>query len=69
MHPVSYTGLKILHDQKIEEALEQQRLSTEQETQGKSLFQAFGSLLAHFISQPDPKEESEEECSPLCYSD
>ena len=47
MYP-SYTGLKIIHDQKIQEALEQQRLYAKQKMHRSSLLQAFDRLLARF---------------------
>jgi hypothetical protein len=57
MHPFSYTGLKIIHDQKIQEALEQQRLEAGQEVQRQGLLQTFGKFLARFNDQPDRKQE------------
>ena len=47
---VSYTGLKMIHDQKIQEALEQQRLYAGQETQRRGLLQTFGAFLARFTN-------------------
>ena len=52
MHPFSYTGIKIIHDQKIQEALERQRLYAGQETQRQRLFRAFGKFLARFNNRP-----------------
>ena len=57
MHPFSYTGLKIIHDQKIQEALEQQRLYAGQETQRQGLLQTFGKFLARFNKQSGRKQE------------
>jgi len=51
MYPFSYTSLKIIHDQKIQEALEQQRLHAGLETRRQGLVQAFGTFLAHFNNQ------------------
>ena len=57
MHPFSYTGLKIIHDQKIQEALERQRLYVGQETQRPGLLQTFGKFLARFTNRPGRKQE------------
>jgi hypothetical protein len=61
MYPFSYTGLKIIHDQKIQEALEQQRLYAGQETQRQGLLQTIGKFLARFNKQSDRKQ-----VEPLC---
>jgi hypothetical protein len=50
MWPVSYTGIKIIQDQKIEEALEHYRFSARQETQKRELLQTFGAFLARFTN-------------------
>jgi hypothetical protein len=47
---VSYTSMKIVHDQKIEEALEHSRFSAGQETQKRGLLQTFGAFLARFTN-------------------
>jgi hypothetical protein len=57
MYPFSYTGLKIIHDQEIQEALERKYPGVEQETQGQGLFQTFGAFLARFSHQHDQKQE------------
>ncbi len=57
MQPFSYTSLKIIHDQKIQEALEQQRLYAGQETQTQGLPQAFGKFLARFTNRSGRKQE------------
>lgn len=57
MYPYSYTNLKIIHDQQIEEALEQHRLYAGEEKQEQGLFQKFGKLLARFTAQPEQKCE------------
>ncbi|MDQ2717272.1 MAG: hypothetical protein M3Z08_20420 [Chloroflexota bacterium] len=48
MYPFSYTGLKIVHDQKAQEALGQQCLDAEQATQKQGLLQTLKMFLAHF---------------------
>ncbi len=48
MYPFSYTGLKIVHDQEIQEALAQQCLDTGQATQRQGLIQMFKKFLARF---------------------
>jgi hypothetical protein len=57
MHPFSYTSLKIVHDWKIQEALEHQRLYAGQETPRQGLFQTFGKLLARFTNQSSRRQE------------
>ena len=57
MHPFSYTSLKIVHDRKIQEALEHQRLYAGQETQRQGLFQTFEKLLARFTNQSSRRQE------------
>ena len=58
---VSYTSMKMIQDQKIEEALEHQRLYTGQETRKRGLFQTFGLFLARFthfsVRKPQEVEE------------
>ena len=51
MHPFSYTGIKIIHDERIREALENHRLYAGQETRKHGLIQAFGKLLARFSNR------------------
>ncbi len=51
MHPFSYTTMKVVHDQKIQEALEHQRLYAEQETQRQGLPQMFRKFIARFNNQ------------------
>ena len=63
MGPFSYTGLKIIHDQKIEEALEHHRFFVGQETQKRGLPQTFGTFLARFINFSAQKPNT---TSPLC---
>ncbi len=53
MYP-SYTGIKIIHDHKIQEALEQQRLYAGQKMHRPGLLQAFDRFLARF-SKPVEK--------------
>ena len=57
MHPFSYTGLKIIQDEKIQEALEQQRLEAGQGTRRQGLLQTFGKFLARFSNQSGHKQE------------
>ncbi len=57
MHPFSYTSLKIIHGQKIQEALEQQRHYAGQEAQTQGLPQAFGKFLARFTNRSGRKQE------------
>ncbi len=57
MQPFSYSGLKIIHDQKIQEALEQQRHYAGQEMRRQGLLQAFGKLFARFNNQSGRKQE------------
>jgi hypothetical protein len=45
MHPFSYTSLKIIHDQKIQEALEQQRLYRDPGLKAPSFKRRMKSLL------------------------
>ncbi len=52
MHLFSYTNLKIIHDQKIQEALAQQRLDAEQATQRQGLLQTFKKFRARFNNHP-----------------
>ncbi len=56
MNPFSYTSLKIIHDQKIQEALERQRFDAGQDTPGQSLRQAWRAFLARFSRQADRKQ-------------
>ncbi len=57
MYPFSYIGLKIVHDQQVQEALERYRLDAERATDRQGLFQAFEKLLARFTNQPARKRE------------
>jgi hypothetical protein len=57
MYPFSYTGLKIVHDQQVQESLERSRLNAERATYRQGLFQAFEKLLARFTNQPGRKQE------------
>ncbi len=54
---VSYTSMKIVHDQKIQEALERQRLYAGQATQRPDLLQTFGKFLARFTNRSGRKQE------------
>jgi hypothetical protein len=46
----SYTGLKIVHDQKIEEALEHYRFVEAQRTQKRSMLRSATAFLARFTN-------------------
>jgi hypothetical protein len=46
MQPFSYTSLKVIHDQKIREALEHQRLYAKPKMQKQSRLQIFGTFFA-----------------------
>jgi hypothetical protein len=58
MPPFFYTGIQIVHDQKIKEALEDHRLSTKQATPKRSLFQIFSAFLARSVSFSAHKPET-----------
>ena len=58
MPPFSYTSLKIIHDQKLHEALAQQRLYAEQETHKHTLLQTLNKFLARFHYQSTRKQET-----------
>ena len=58
MWPIPYTGLKAVHDQQINEALERSRFSAEYATQKHSLRQTFGAFLAHFTNSSAQKPEA-----------
>jgi hypothetical protein len=47
MHP-PYAGMKIVHDQQIQEALERHRLHSEQATPRQGLIRTLGKALARF---------------------
>ena len=52
-----YSGLKIIHEQQIQDALEYHRLYSGQETRRRSLLQSFGKVLARFTTPSDRKQE------------
>jgi hypothetical protein len=58
MWPYPYSGLKIVHDQQIKEALEHYRFSAEQAAQKRSLHQTFGAFLARFTHSSAQKPEA-----------
>lgn len=58
MWPAPYTGLKVVHDQEINEALEDYRFSVEQATQKRGLAQTFGALLARFTNSSAREPEA-----------
>ena len=53
-----YSGMKVIHDQQIEEALEYHRHYAGQETHRHGLLQTFGKVLARFTAQSGHKQES-----------
>lgn len=57
MQPFSYTSLKIVHEQQIQEALEHQRHDAEQKASGKGLLQAFRAFPARFSRHSAQKQE------------
>lgn len=64
MYPFSYTGVKIIHDQKLREAQEQRRRDAGQKTKRQRILRAFRvfltSLHISFVQRP---EESFPECA------
>lgn len=60
MYPYSsYTSVKIVHDQQVQEALERNRIYAERAAHGQGLFQAIGQFIARFTSQPSRKQSTE----------
>ncbi len=57
MYPFSYTGLKIVHDQRVQEALQHHRFDSELATYRPGLFQTFEKCIARFINRPSRKQE------------
>jgi hypothetical protein len=57
MYPFSYIGIKIVHDQQVQEALEHHRFDTDQATYRHYLFQTFEKCLARFTNRPGRKQE------------
>ncbi|MBO0793971.1 MAG: hypothetical protein J2P36_23885 [Ktedonobacteraceae bacterium] len=53
----SYTSLKAVHDQQVQEALKQHRPDAQPKTSEQNLLQAVGKLLAHFHNPPARKQE------------
>jgi hypothetical protein len=53
MYPYSYTSMKIIHDEQIEEVMEQHRLYEGEDSRKQGLLQKFGKLLARFTAQPE----------------
>jgi hypothetical protein len=52
LHHFAYTGMKIINDEKIQAALEHQRLYEGQETQRQGLLRAFGEFVARLKNRP-----------------
>ncbi|HLZ59036.1 MAG TPA: hypothetical protein VKR06_19000 [Ktedonosporobacter sp.] len=57
MPPFSYTGTKLIQDEKIQEALERYRFSAEQKTPKQGLLHSFGKALARFTQHYGWKQE------------
>jgi hypothetical protein len=57
MYPFSYSGLKMVHDQQVQEALERYHLGAGRTTSRQRLFQAFEKVRARFTTQPGRKQE------------
>jgi hypothetical protein len=55
MYPFSYTGLKIVHEQQLDEAMGQKHFSPESEGRGRGLRGLFKALLRH-TRHPRAKE-------------
>ncbi|MBO0790410.1 MAG: hypothetical protein J2P36_05610 [Ktedonobacteraceae bacterium] len=53
----SYTSLKAVHDQQLQEALKQQRPDAEPKTSEQNLLQALGKFLARFHNPSARKQE------------
>lgn len=53
-----YSGMKVIHDQMIDESLERQRHYIGQETRREGLLKTFGKVLARFTAQSGHKHES-----------
>jgi hypothetical protein len=53
-----YSGMKVIHDQMIEESLERRRYYAGQETHRQRLLKTFGKVLARFTAQSSRKQES-----------
>lgn len=53
MHPFSYTTLKIIHDRKIQEAQEQQRVSKEHKSWRPGPIRMVETFLARVFIRPD----------------
>ena len=55
MPPFSYTGMRLIHDEKVQEALERYRFYAEPKRQRQGLLHAFGKALARFTQQAGNK--------------
>lgn len=53
-----YSGMKVIHDQMIEEALERRRYYAGEKTHRQGLLKTFGKALARFTAQSGHKHES-----------
>jgi len=65
MNPFSYTSIKVIHDQKVQEALERHSIDPGHTTprQGVGVRQILKKFLARFNSHP---AENRQECLPEC---
>lgn len=50
-----YSGMKLIHDQMIEESLERRRYYASQETHRQGVLKTFGKVLARFTMHPSQK--------------
>lgn len=55
MPPVSYTSVKIVHEQIVQEALERRRFLAGSEKPQRRLLQTFGTFLARLMNRPAQK--------------
>jgi hypothetical protein len=55
MPPVSYTSVKIVHEQMIQEALERRRFFAGPAKPQRRLLQTFGTFLARLMNHPAQK--------------
>ena len=58
MQPFSYTSLKIVYDQQLQEALDRSRSSAKHTTQKRDQLQTGGARLAHFSTSSAQKPQA-----------
>lgn len=63
MSPYSYTGVKIIHEQRIQEALERRRFAEERKARQHTLKHIVGVVLARFTSSSAHKPQATVACS------